>query len=73
MLPVSNKALSCGFVVLIMDGHLWLGTDPAVSTKKKNIFSSVFVFIVLFLSFYSFSSSGRLRTVGLNALTVMEL
>ena len=61
------------FLVLVSqwrDTYDWKQIQP--SQPKETIFSTGFNF-VFFLSFYSFSSSGRLRAIGPNALTIIEL
>ena len=55
---------------LRMGTYGWEQIQP--SQPKETIFSTGFNF-VFFLSFYSFSSSGRLRAIGPNALTIIEL
>ena len=53
-----------------MGTYGWEQIQP--SQPKETIFSTGFK-CVFFLSFYSFSSSGRLRAIGPNALTIIEL
>ena len=53
-----------------MGTYVWEQFQP--SQPKETIFSTGFNF-VFFLSFYSFNSSGRLRAIGPNALTIIGL
>lgn len=73
MFPIFRNG---SFLVLVSQWKLRMGTydweQIQPSQLKETIFSTGFKF-VFFLSLYSFSSSGSLRAVGLNALTVIEL